>query len=47
MVIQIQIEDNVWEYLNKEKKRGETFNDVLSRKLKIQNQNLNTKGGTK
>ena len=35
MVIQIQISDEVWNYLNKEKQRGETFDNVLTRKLKI------------
>ncbi len=33
MVVQIQISDEVWEYLNKKKKRGETFNEVLKRNL--------------
>jgi len=44
MVIQIQIEDEIWDYLNKEKKRGESFNDVIKRKLKIKggkNENRN------
>jgi len=35
MVIQIQISDEVWEYLNQEKKIRETFDDVLKRKLKL------------
>ena len=35
MVIQIQISDEVWNYLNKEKKRGETFDEVLRKKLKL------------
>ena len=35
MVIQIQISDEVWKYLNEEKKRGESFDDVLKRNLKI------------
>jgi len=35
MVIQIQISDEVWKYLNKDKRPGETFNDVLKRRLKI------------
>jgi len=42
MVIQIQISDEVWDYLNKEKLRGETFDEVLKKKLKIkteENQN--------
>lgn len=39
MVIQIQISDEVWKYLNKEKKIRETFDDVLKRKLKIKNNN--------
>ncbi len=33
MVIQIQISDNLWEYLHREKKRGESFDEVLLRKL--------------
>ncbi len=35
MVIQIQISDKLWDYLNKEKKRGESFEDVLQKKLKL------------
>ena len=35
MVIQIQITDEVWDYLNKQKLRGETFDEVLRRKLHI------------
>lgn len=35
MAIQIQIADEVWDYLNKNKKRGESFNEVLKRILKI------------
>ena len=35
MVIQIQITDDVWDYLNKQKLRGETFDEVLRRKLHI------------
>jgi len=42
MVIQIQISDEVWNYLNKEKKRGETFNEVLKKKLKMEEQNEKT-----
>ena len=34
MVIQIQISDELWEYLKNEKKRGETFDAVLKRKIK-------------
>lgn len=34
-VIQIQISDEVWEYLNKDKKPGETFDNVLKRRFKI------------
>jgi len=45
MVIQIQISDEVWDYLTKEKKIRETFDDVLKRKLKIQD--LNKKEETK
>lgn len=45
MTIQMQISDEVWEYLKQEKKRGETFDDVLRRRLKI-NDNKN-KGGRK
>lgn len=40
MAIQIQIADEVWDYLNKNKKRGESFNDVLKRKLKIKEGDL-------
>ena len=35
MVIQIQISDEVWDYLKQEKKIRETFDEVLRRKLKI------------
>ena len=35
MTIQIQISDEVWDYLNKGKKRGESFDDVLKEKLKL------------
>ena len=35
MVIQIQLSDEVWNYLNKEKKIRETFDEVLRRKLKL------------
>jgi len=35
MVIQIQISDEIWNYLNKEKLRGETFDEVLRKKLKL------------
>jgi len=35
MAIQIQISDELWTYLNKDKNPGETFEDVLRRKLKI------------
>ena len=38
MVIQIQISDELWDYLNKEKKIRETFDELLKRKLKIPNQ---------
>ena len=34
-MITINIKEEVWEYLNKNKKPGETFNDVLDRLLKI------------
>ena len=34
MTAQIQISDELWEYLNKEKKRGESFDDVLEGLLK-------------
>ena len=40
MVTTIQIQDETWELLNKAKKKGETFDDVLKRKL---NNNLNKK----
>jgi len=35
MSIQIQISDEVWEYLNQKKKVGESFTEVLERELKI------------
>ena len=35
MVIQIQIENDTWKYLNEEKKPGESFDSVIKRKLKI------------
>jgi len=44
MAIQIQISDEIWDYLNKEKERGESFDDVLRRRLKI---NDLKKGGKK
>jgi predicted CopG family antitoxin len=31
MVTQIQITDKAWEELNKRKKRGDTFSDVIMR----------------
>lgn len=34
-MITINIKEEIWEYLNKQKKPGETFNQVLIRKLKI------------
>jgi len=37
MVIQIQISDEIWIFLNKEKRRGETFDDVLKRIIRIKN----------
>ena len=38
MTTQIQISDEIWEILNKQKKLGETFNDVLIRILEDQNE---------
>ena len=38
MTTQIQISDENWEVLNKQKKLGETFDDVLSRILEDQNE---------
>jgi len=35
MATTISIEDNTWEFLNKIKKRGESFNEVVLRLLKI------------
>lgn len=32
-MIQIQISDEIWKFLNKEKRVGETFDEVLRRKL--------------
>ncbi len=43
MTIQIQISDGVWDYLNKEKKRGETFDEVLRRKLKLKTDEVDSK----
>jgi len=40
MAIQIQIADKIWDYLNKNKKRGESFNDVLKRLLKIKEEGV-------
>ena len=40
MAIQIQIADGIWDYLNKNKKRGESFNDVLKRLLKIKSEEI-------
>ena len=36
MAIQIQISDDLWEILKDEKKRGESFDEVLKRFLKIE-----------
>jgi len=36
MAIQIQISDDLWEILKDEKKRGESFDEVLKRLLKIE-----------
>jgi len=44
MVIQIQISDELWEYLNKEKKKRKNFEGGIKRKLKIKTK---TKGGLK
>lgn len=33
----IQISESVWNFLNKKKKIGEDFNDVLKRELNIKN----------
>lgn len=35
MTTTIQISDKLWKELNKRKKRGETFEDVIKRELKI------------
>jgi len=35
MTTTIQISDEVWEELNKRKKKGETFEDVLRKLLKL------------
>lgn len=45
MAIQIQISDELWDYLMKSKQRGETFDEVLRRKLKLNDNKL--KGGNK
>lgn len=34
-MITINIKEEIWEHLNKQKKPGETFNEVLLRLLKI------------
>ncbi len=41
MSTQIQISNELWEYLNKEKNLGETFDDVLNRLLKKENETNN------
>jgi predicted CopG family antitoxin len=33
MVTTIQVSDDLWENLNKRKKRGETFEDVINRMM--------------
>ena len=33
MVTLIQIQDNTWAFLNKAKKKGESFDDVIKRQL--------------
>jgi predicted CopG family antitoxin len=40
-MITINIEDKVWEHLNKQKKAGETFNQVLIRLLNIKKEEEN------
>ena len=35
MVIQIQLQDETWEFLNQLKKAGDTFDDVIKRQLMI------------
>jgi predicted CopG family antitoxin len=35
MTTQIQISDELWEYLRLKKKRGETFDEVLKKELNI------------
>ena len=39
----IQISDEMWNELNSDKQYGETFDDVLKRRLKMKNKNENTK----
>jgi len=48
-MITIQISDKLWGYLNKKKQRGETFNNVLIRELKLNSEHdkLNAKAGGK
>lgn len=43
MVIQVQLSDEMWEFLNKNKKRGETFDQVLRRLLKENGDKKNKK----
>ena len=40
MVIQIQISDKVWDYLNQKKKRGESFDDVLRDELELETEEV-------
>lgn len=35
MTIQIAISEEVWKYLNSNKEAGESFDEVLKRKLKV------------
>ena len=44
-MITIRISDKAWEELNKKKKRGETFEDVIDRLLKLKDKEEN--GGNK
>lgn len=38
----IQISDDLWDYLNGHKRRGESFNDVLMNLLELEEDDLET-----
>ena len=43
MTTTIQISDEMWEFLNKQKKKGESFQDILNKIIKfyLRKNNLN------